>query len=302
METIQRLDFDSLDPYRYSLYKKMTAEKYRCYLDNRSPSTFENPVPLSFGMESEGEPIAVVHLTLHTQNKIGELDTFFIRDGYLFENSALKLLNYVEEAVKKTGCSFLSYMYEKQTLLSPAFIKNGWSTPRLFLIRFAFNNVTFHAPWMKRKYPLPDGYALFPWQELTQKERERLIEQEKEYRFHSSVSPFREENYLQPMNSLGIRYKDEVVGWMITHTFPETPETIRYSCLYIDSTLQFKGISMGLLQEAMRIQLAEGSYLWGECEVSIDLSESNWIRFLNQRLAPYCASITKTMQSVRELS
>lgn len=299
METIQWLDFRSLDPYRFSIYTKMTAEKYRCYLQGRSCSTHANPLPLSFGLEIDGVPIAVAHLTLHTNNKIGELHTLFISDGHLFDDVADRLLAHVEEEVVKRGCSFLSHLFPKGSPLTPLLQKRKWSPPSLFMFRIDFDPPTFNTPWMNKEYPLPEGCTLFPWAELTAQEREIIKYQEMQCRFHYSVSPFGDECYQQPVNSLGLRYNNEVIGWMITHTYPENPGTVRYSCLYIDSAHQFKGLSIRLLQEAIRIQIDHSPYLWAYCEVNMELSESSWLRFLNRRLAPYCASLTKTMQSVR---
>jgi GNAT superfamily N-acetyltransferase len=300
METIQRLDFCSLDPYRYSLYEKMTAEKFRCYLHNTPFSTTSlDPIPLSFGVERDGEPIAVGHLTLHTNNTIGELHTFFIRDGYRCNDTNAKLLKAIEEGACQEGCRFLSFLYPKGSPLTPILQARGWSAPNLFMFRIDFDPPTFNTPWINKEYPLPEGCALFPWKELTAKEREALQRQEQQCRFHFSVSPFGDERYQQPVNSIGLRYNGEVVGWMITHTFPENPDTVRYSCLYIDDALHFKGLSIRLLQEAIRIQIDHSPYLWAYCEVNMGLSEPSWIRFLNRRLAPYCASLTKTMQSVK---
>lgn len=299
MMTIQRLDFRSLDSYRFSEYEKMTAEKFRCYLSHNPPHYYPDANPVSIGIESDGKPIAVAHLTFHTNNKIAELHTFAIAEGAPFTQTAEKLLHDVEGEIGRLHCSLAVFHFPKGSPLSLVFIRHGWSDPALYLYRINFDPPTFTTPWLHKEYPLPEGSQLFPWRELTSHEREMLKNQERECRFHYSVSPFGDEKYLQPLNSFGLRYGGEVVGWMVTHSFPGEPHAIRYSSLYIDSDHQFKGLSIRLLQKAILEQQRHPEFTAAYCEVNMDHSDRNWKRFLKRRLIPYSLSVVETMQTAK---
>ena len=46
-------------------------------------------------------------------------------------------------------------------------------------------------------------------------ERNRIIDQKEKY--PAVLSPFQEEERIEPSTPIGLRYNNEVVGWMITH-------------------------------------------------------------------------------------
>jgi hypothetical protein len=96
-----------------------------------------------------------------------------------------------------------------------------------------------------------------------------------------------------------LRYRGEVIGWIVTHTFPDNPKAILYSSLYIDSDHQFKGLSIRLLQEAILTQQRHPEFTGAYCEINMELSEPNWTRFLERRLIPYSLSVEETMQTAK---
>ena len=137
MKTIHRLDFCSLDVDRYAAYEKMTAEPFRCYLENRPFSTHLNPLPLSFGVEIDGVPVGVAHVSLHTNNTVGELHTFVVEEG---ETAlAIEFLAYIEEEVRKCGSVFFIHFFKKNSFFSSSnFSFNLFSLFFLLLLRKFF--------------------------------------------------------------------------------------------------------------------------------------------------------------------
>lgn len=82
------------------------------------------------------------------------------------------------------------------------------------------------APWLNKNYRFSPSFTFFPWQEITPEERLNLQkQQETSLWIPDELSPFKHEENLEPLNSLGLRYEGEVVGWVITHRL--SPDTIR---------------------------------------------------------------------------
>ena len=68
-------------------------------------------------------------------------------------------------------------------------------------------------------------------------------------------TPFTQEDKIEPLNSLGLRYKDKVIGWMINHRI--APDTIRYTQMYVHPDYQPLSRSILFLAKAIEIHSRE---------------------------------------------
>jgi hypothetical protein len=92
---------------------------------------------------------------------------------------------------------------------------------------------------MERR-PLPSEYELFPWVELRPEERADILTRQRAAEWYpETLSPFPEEERIEPVSSLGLRFHGQVVGWCITHRMK--PDTIRFFRLFIRRDLQPMG-------------------------------------------------------------
>jgi hypothetical protein len=89
---------------------------------------------------------------------------------------------------------------------------------------------------------------------------------------------------------LGLRYKDQVVGWMITHRVAE--DTIRYTKMFVRKDLQSLGRAISLLAKAIKLQLETMEDSKAVCTVFADNTEM--IRFVDKRLAPHLNSMRQS--------
>jgi len=108
-----------------------------------------------------------------------------------------------------------------------------------------------------------------------------------------------EEKIIEYTNSLGLRYKKEVIGWMITHRI--APDTIRYTSLYVDPEYQYKGPSIRLLIESMVLQ-TRSTIKWALFEINLDQINPSWYKFVQKRLAPYSQKITEIYKTWKQLN
>lgn len=90
--------------------------------------------------------------------------------------------------------------------------KLHWGAPtlRMRICESDFESIT-RAPWMARR-KFPPGYEVFPWVNLTAAEREDIVARKQEQEWYpDQLSPFWMEALLEPVGSLGLRYKGEIV-------------------------------------------------------------------------------------------
>jgi hypothetical protein len=127
--------------------------------------------------------------------------------------------------------------------------------------------------------------------ELTNQERESIQEQQATSPWYPEIlSPWSDEEIIEPLNSLGLRYKDQVVGWMITHRVAE--DTIRYTKMFVRKDLQSLGRAISLLAKAIKLQLETMEDSKAVCTVFADNTEM--IRFVDKRLAPHLNSMRQS--------
>ena len=153
------------------------------------------------------------------------------------------------------------------------------------------------APWMKRYSRLPSSYSIFPWMEITQEERKAIQQtQDAQSWIPKDLIPFQYEQNLEPLNSLGLRYQGQVVGWMINHRL--SPDTIRYTCSFVREDLQKMGRIISLYAEAGRRQISAmvPNTIW-----TVPLVHESMVKFVKQRWAPYLVSIDETRGTFKVL-
>jgi GNAT superfamily N-acetyltransferase len=150
------------------------------------------------------------------------------------------------------------------------------------------------AAWMKVAADLPPDCEIVSWSEITRGERLALVaSQVLNPWIPPSLNPFNYEDTME-FNSVGLRCRGEVFGWVLTQRFDAT--TLIYSCSYMRPDQQRRGRMVPLYQEAIRRH--------GE---RMDLPNACWavphvrplmVRFVRRRMAScatlledYCVSI-----------
>jgi GNAT superfamily N-acetyltransferase len=143
------------------------------------------------------------------------------------------------------------------------------------------------APFLQKKYVLPSDMEIFLWQEITSKER-LVIEQTQSVKswIKEQLYPFKHEESFEPLNSLGLRYRGEVVGWVLTKRLDV--DTIAYNCMFVRKDLQRMGRGIALFVEAIKRQnmanIPKG--IW-----EVNQKNHLMIRFINKYMLPYLTSI-----------
>lgn len=219
-----------------------------------------------------------------------EILSLFVLPDYRQQGIGTKLVGYLERELAQQGCSQVTVAYQATALtataLEPLLQKFNWQPPQAtFLLGKTTTEKIAAAPWLTR-YPLPAAFTVFPWHELTAAEAESW-QQRQDY--PPSLNPFTNDPRLEPLNSLGLRYRGEVIGWMLTHRV--APDTIRYSNLYVSEKFQKLGRAISLLAESIQRQIASSIPY---CTFSVSQENTQMLKFVDRHLQPYLTGMSES--------
>lgn len=199
-----------------------------------------------------------------------EIISLFVLPEYRHQGIGTKLVAYLERELEQQGCVELILSYSTSSLtkkaLEPLLQKLAWQIPQTTLVlgKTATENIA-QAPWLN-KFPLPPIFEVFPWFEAA----------------GLPLPPTAEDRPLEPLTSLGLRYRGEVIGWVLTHRV--APDTIRYTTWEMAQPFQKRGRGVSLLAEAIRRQVESNvPYLTG----SVSSQHPRLWQFVGRHLMPY---------------
>lgn len=295
-------------------YKRTDSSTFLAHFHLYTPLIFPPALPLLTQVREpdaywvvvealqDGKPIGLAVAEFYPSIQTAQLFSLMVETPYRRQGIGLHLFRWIQNAlIKQEGCRALTVEYEEDLpsaeALEKIFIHMQWAPPKIYLIRCWFEQVAdFNPPWMHLPYRLPPDMQFFPWPLLTPQERQTLLFQERQGRFLPYLSPFRNESHIEPLNSLGIRYHQTVIGWNITHRV--NADTIRYSALYIDRDFQLIGYPIFLLIESMRLH-KQSPISKALFEVNLEQTNPSWHRFIQRRLIPYASHVDRIKWAAR---
>jgi hypothetical protein len=200
----------------------------------------------------------------------------------------------------------LDESHEGSSFLRNALLANGYRIDKApFLETQLFHKRTFCPNWFFQRYNLPEGHVIKLWRSLTKMQENVLRRRVEEGNIPEFISPFITENYTQLLNSVFIESPSkEVVGWMITHTFPSSLHTVDYTSFFLERNLRGSGSAQALLQRALQIQLTSTDELsLKKMRFSLNYHRSpvSWRQFVQEGLSPFAEAITYSFLAKKRL-
>lgn len=236
----------------------------------------------------------------------GTIYSLFVSEHMRRQGIGTALLDGLMKAFFEKKISFLQMNFysanPSSEFLKKILAKLEWKPPQIIVDRYHFYAPTFEPDWYLAKVPiLPKDLKISQWQYLSEKQIASIKKLIKSNPILEELSPFSGKLPIEKLNSLVLKRKNHILGWLITHRYNEN--TIRYSALYIDRDLRGYGPSVCLLKEAIRRQKAS-PINDAFTEVNRKRTPLYWRQFVQKRLAPHTTHIDFTFFSYyhKELS
>lgn len=256
---------------------------------------------VAVGASDSDQPIGLALAEILPDSKSAEVHSIFVARTHRRKGIGTALLTRLEEDLFLRGCTSAKLIYtigQPATLALESLLqKRNWTPPQPWaIVCKATTDRIANAPWMQ-KSSLPASYTFFPWAEITSEERVAIEQQqEAEQWIPPHLIPFNHEENLEPLNSLGLRYQGQVVGWLITHRI--APDTIRYSCSFIRQDLQKMGrivpLYVNAIQRQVKAKIPRG--VW-----DVPLVHPSMVRFVKKYMGPYGTSLEERRRSFKPL-
>jgi GNAT superfamily N-acetyltransferase len=283
----------SLNNTTAAFYENLTYPAFRSRL--RALDSDKSIVALGIHLDSQPVGLVLAEYSTVENQKTATILSFFIVPQHRGKALGKTLLTHVENELCQLGCLQVNVVYISNST-TPYWEKIlqqcKWSAPQLRMLVCSGSIINIKdAPWLKLANALPSVYTIFPWMELTKQERELIQKQQMVSPWYPEIlSPWSEEEIIEPLNSLGLRYQDQVVGWMVTHRI--ATDTVRYTKLFVREDLQRLGRAISLLSKAIKLQLEamEDS----KAVFVVNAGNTTMLNFVDRRLSPYLNSLSQS--------
>ena len=295
------LDTQTLDPQKKKAYSLLTTPQFRCCLEGKDPYGISFSKQIALGLEKNGIPIGLALASVYEDLDYADIHTINTDIHYkkpeIFEN----FIPEIENTLFSRGANYIIYRFfhnhPQAGTLAPILEAREWSPPKLVMVRFFYDAQAFNPPWYDRPPYLPSGYKEFKWTTIRKSELEEIKEDYKKGHFTAQVSPFQDAEIIEPINSIGLRYKNRVIGWMICHRIAH--DTIRYTAFYVKPEFTFKGYPIRLLVDSMKLH-QKSSVKWALFELNIQDSPETWTNFVFKRLAPLAQAQVQVFETWKQ--
>lgn len=287
-----KYDLLKLDSSSIREYEKLIYPSWRTHLS----SLINEKSIIAIGAAIDSKPIGLGVAKLISFSDRSQILSLFVKPMYRDRGVGSALLDRLERELIQSGSTNANLSYLKDGTTTPALKqtlhKQGWNLPHSeMLVCYSTAQKLQNAPWLYT-YPLPPSFSSFPLVELTLEEYQTIERQQAiEPWYPESLSPFKGELPVEPLNSLGLRYQGQVVGWIATHRV--APDTIRYTSLFVRKDLQKMGRAISLLAEAIKRQVNSEI---PQCTCTVSFENKAMMSFVKRRLAPF---LTQTREIVR---
>jgi GNAT superfamily N-acetyltransferase len=255
----------------------------------------ENGPVFAFGGFVDGKPGGMV--LCEQGPKVSTILSIFVAAEFRNQGLGSALLQEAQKELERRDASpaYITYVTGRTgtAALERVLAKCGWPAPEpKHLVCKGDKRMN---EWMSQ-YTLPSTFDIFPWVEITPEDRASLERsQAAENWVPEGLWPFDYEATMEPANSLGIRYKGELAGWLITQ--PREPDTVCYSCSYMRPDLQRRGRLVAVYAEAVRRQVEFTNKPYGIWIVPY--KHEAMAQFVLRRMRPYLITLEEFRHSTK---
>jgi GNAT superfamily N-acetyltransferase len=291
-----KIEFEFLKKDSVKDFLYFTYPKFRLALLTVSPDFF-----CAIGVKINKKPAGLILASLSPAEKISALLSISVKTRYRNKGIGTKLFEILEKYLAENGYKKIAVEFIRDSkqinFLEKIITRSGWELPELktMLCKIHYKRL-LKAGWVT-KYQLPENFSIFRWKEIS--EDEKMIIKSYEYKdgwYPENLNPFNLDIKMQSSNSLGLRFKGEIIGWIIVQKLSNN--SLNYARLFVCRDFQDTGKIIILLSEAIKIQANE-KISYG-C-FSFDMDNKKMKLFYEKRFKPFVNKTNEKMYSFKIL-
>ncbi|HEX2916147.1 MAG TPA: SDR family NAD(P)-dependent oxidoreductase [Chloroflexia bacterium] len=289
---LQVLDATTAGSYQLLTYKK----NYKML----SPEQLESAT-VAIGASVLDIPVGLVLASLDPARQTVKVISIFVGSHQRKRGIGKALLEKLEKVTREKGYTRAELNYLENLpacqALENLLGKCGWSKPALTGLTFEMTpgkDETGKPKADLSSLTLPEGCTLFKWADLTEIDKAQILELVSTDSRYKGIKTPRFEDF-EPLNSLGLRYQGQIVGWQLTSRL--RPDTIAYDGLFVRSDIrnQAGGNSLMLHAVALQQQSAIPVLHW-----QIEIFQKHMIKLVENIVSPYPNTVIQMRTSQKE--
>lgn len=281
--------------------RRRLPDQFVCEVPELARPYLSAPQSLILVASDGQQDVGFIFASVEDAMRTSDIEALFVVESYRMRGIASQLVTALETELIKRKCLVVTKLYEgaDSAIIEPLFAQLGWKKPQKFMQRYHFHVPSFAPEWFKKIYPLPNDFTIVPWTQVTDMERRHIQHQLQQGTFPVIVYPLGEDaSLIEPLNSLALRYKGTLIGWMVNHRM--TPDTIRYAYFYVEDDFRHQGVSVRMLIDSIRLQQTS-DIPKAVFEIRDARADERWKRFIMNRLAPYSQAISESRMVWKDL-
>lgn len=259
-----------------------------------------DPNLIAFGAESIYGAMGLIIAHVDQKLKRAEILSIYVRSEHRQKGIGTALLAEIESCLHEAGCDTVKLSYysgKKVTSVLEAFLKKKeWTEPvvQTFIYKTDIKAIA-NAPWT-RALQFPKNMETFMWSNLSEWEKDQL-RNSTSIEYPSYLSPFKNEEVIDPFISIGLRTDTEIIGWSMVHHVSE--DTRLYDSLFVESRYQHQGSAINLLAASIQLQVA-ANIPFGM--FAVNTTNKVMKRLVDRWFEPYTISVTKMYVTFKSIS
>ena len=211
--------------------------------------------PFAIAAFRDDTPVALLMGEAPLEGGDAEILSIFVVPEERRRGLATALVTLAEREVVRRGLSAVRAVYMTGKAGAEAaehiFARREWDAPvtRMVTIQCRIEEWA-RAPWLSA-FKLNPEYVFIPWSDVTEEDLEAIRRsQEETHWIPEDLVPWKYLHNLEPVSSLAVRYRGEIVAWVLNH--PISRETVRFTCSYIRKDLGRLGRGLAVFAESVR--------------------------------------------------
>jgi len=277
----------------------LKGEPARQYLNERSEVVRPLAVAASDGERPVG--LALVGVPFEPSGE-PELLSLFVASDRRGQGIGTRLVALVEESLAELGCERVraTYMTGRPgiAVLERVLANRGWDPPGFRMASVRLSHETFRqVPWLDRFHRVPD-YETVPWSQVAEAERAAA---RRSHEAEPWINPrlafwVYDADGFEPVTSLGVYYKRQLVGWVINHRHDEV--TLRLTCAFIRDDLARVGLALPAAARSFHLMPSAG---FTKAMFTTPRDLPRMLEFLGKWVAPWADFVGETRGTAKTL-
>lgn len=226
--------------------------------------------PFAFGVFVEGSPAGLLLGSIPQDSRRErdrlrnpEILSLFVGSAHRTKGLAGALLAAAESHLRERGERFVHGIYmtgqPSIAVLEGMLSRRGFSAPSFRFASARFTQAKLReAEWIQR-LPRIKGYETVPWHELRDEETRDALERHQAQPWIPDSLRFWlfSPEMADRATSLGIRYKGELVGWVLNHAYRDTG-ALRFSTVFVRWDLARLGMALPAVARSIELMPSAG--------------------------------------------